>query len=152
MKFVSCAFPFLSIASAMVLSACSIAKDPQVVTDERQADMRELSAAMALIQAEAGSRKIDIVEARAAAEKIRFIGRKLDSQFKVKSEIAGRAKPDIWSDPEQFADEVHKFQKTSDQLLSAVRTGRAELVSREISNLEGNCTSCHKAFRGPAPK
>lgn len=152
MKFVSIAFAFLPVASATILSACSIAKDPRTVVAERQADMRELSAAMAFIQAEASSRKIDIVGARTAAEKIHFVSRNLESQFKTNSEIAGRAKPEIWRNPSQFVDEVRKFQKTSGELLNAVQTGRADSVSREIANLEGDCASCHKAFRGSTTK
>ena len=61
----------------------------------------------------------------------------------------GRAKPEIWSQPQRFADERARFLQAVDQLASSARGDDTAAIRRNYGAVAQSCKSCHDAFREP---
>lgn len=61
----------------------------------------------------------------------------------------GRAKPEIRSQPQRFADERARFLQAVDQLASSAHGDDTAAIRRSYGAVAQSCKSCHDAFRGP---
>ena len=57
------------------------------------------------------------------------------------------AKAEIWSNPDDFAAALKKFQDESAMLQTAVAGGDMGVIKAEFEKLGGVCGDCHKQFR-----
>ena len=60
----------------------------------------------------------------------------------------GRAKADIWSDPDGFAAENEKLATTT-TALAAVAGDGLDALKAAFGPVGGSCGSCHETYRGP---
>ena len=136
------------LLAAGTLHACAAPADPQVVVEERQADMRELDAAMSAIQAPGA----DLTAIKVHAARVRAIADRLDGQFRIPDrEATSGTSPDAWARPGAFAGEAASFRRAAASLQAAARAGNRVAVADAATELESRCASCHSAFRAPKP-
>ncbi|NNK15272.1 MAG: cytochrome c [Sulfitobacter sp.] len=57
-----------------------------------------------------------------------------------------RAKAEIWSDPDGFAE---KFQALADASAALIDASDAAAVGAGMGDLGGSCKGCHEKYRGP---
>ncbi len=64
-------------------------------------------------------------------------------------EMAGptHAKDDVWSKPEEFKKDMVAFQKSSEALVVAAKTGDMSVIGPKFKDTAGSCKKCHDGFR-----
>lgn len=64
-------------------------------------------------------------------------------------ELAGptHAKAEIWSKPEEFKKDIADFQKASEALVVAAKTGDMSAIGPKFKETAGSCKQCHDSFR-----
>ena len=60
-----------------------------------------------------------------------------------------RASPNIWVEKDKFISISKGFEKSIQNLLSAVKSNDREKIDNAISKVGSNCGKCHRAFRLP---
>jgi cytochrome c556 len=58
-----------------------------------------------------------------------------------------RAKPEIWSDWNDFEAKIEELQETSEKLVAATKTGDVEQITVAAKAAGGACGGCHKLYR-----
>ena len=58
-----------------------------------------------------------------------------------------RAKPEIWSEWEQFNKAALEMEQTSAKLVSLVEAGKFNEFDKNLRHLSQSCKGCHKIFR-----
>lgn len=59
----------------------------------------------------------------------------------------GNAKPEVWSQPEQFQAEGMKFQAAVTKLNEAAQAGNLEQIKAAFGEVGASCKSCHDGFK-----
>lgn len=62
---------------------------------------------------------------------------------------ASRAKPEIWTQPDEFQKDIEDFQAAATQLVVAVKSGDQAMIGAALKETGGTCGGCHKQFRKP---
>ncbi|MDA3877794.1 MAG: cytochrome c, partial [Halothiobacillus sp.] len=57
------------------------------------------------------------------------------------------AKDDVWSKPEEFKKDMVAFQKSSEALVVAAKTGDMSVIGPKFKDTAGSCKKCHDGFR-----
>lgn len=57
------------------------------------------------------------------------------------------AKDAVWSEPKKFNDGVVAFQKASEELVTASKTGNMSVIAPAFKKTAGTCKKCHDSFR-----
>lgn len=84
------------------------------------------------------------------AETVHFMSTLTADGFpKGSDEMAGptHAKDEIWSKPEEFKKDIAAFQKASEALVVAARTGEMSAIGPKFKDTAGSCKQCHDSFR-----
>jgi len=58
-----------------------------------------------------------------------------------------KAKPEVWSNTEEFAKQKRAFMVATDELLTAARTRQRPAAEAAYIKAYEHCQSCHKAFK-----
>lgn len=84
------------------------------------------------------------------AETVHFMSTLTADGFpKGSDEMAGptHAKDAIWSKPEEFKKDIAAFQKASEALVVAAKTGEMSAIGPKFKDTAGSCKKCHDGFR-----
>lgn len=84
------------------------------------------------------------------AETVHFMSTLTADGFpKGSDEMAGptHAKDEIWSKPEEFKKDIAAFQKASEALVVAAKTGEMSAIGPKFKDTAGSCKKCHDSFR-----
>lgn len=82
------------------------------------------------------------------AEALQALGRRLEALFVPGTAMEPGtfgAKPEIWMQPEKFAQHIAGFRKASDGLVSAVAAGSD--IPAAFTTVRHECLACHQSFR-----
>jgi cytochrome c556 len=58
-----------------------------------------------------------------------------------------KARPEVWSKPEQFERERQAFYAATDELLAAAQTREVQAASKAYFKVYDLCQSCHREFK-----
>lgn len=84
------------------------------------------------------------------AEEIAGIAANMPKFFPEGSGVeASRAKPEIWTQPDEFQKDIEDFQAAATQLVVAVKSGDQAMIGAALKETGGTCGGCHKQFRKP---
>ena len=84
------------------------------------------------------------------AEEIAGIAANMPKFFPEGSGVeASRAKPEIWTRPDEFQKDIEDFQAAATQLVVAVKSGDQAMIGAALKETGGTCGGCHKQFRKP---
>lgn len=163
-------FAVLGAVAAGVVAIAPVkmaaAQSAEGYAEKRQAVMREFSAHSKAIGAYLKGNKNpkkaarlgtpDDIEFRAMG--IAALADKLHTMFAEKTslkELPGktRAKPEIWTDWNDFYAQTQNLKKLAVALEEAARTRDKEKMAVAFKAMGSKgCSACHKKFRGPKPK
>jgi cytochrome c556 len=96
----------------------------------------------------------DLGVVRAAAAKIAGLAAKSGGWFAPGTgPDAGKtgAKPEIWQNGKDFAAKLTAFQRSSQALNAAARSGNLEAIHASYADLGGTCKACHDSYRSEMP-
>lgn len=64
-------------------------------------------------------------------------------------EMAGptHAKDAVWSKPDEFKKDIADFQKASEALVAAAKSGDMSAIGPKFKETAGSCKQCHDSFR-----
>ncbi|MZR30596.1 c-type cytochrome [Sneathiella litorea] len=62
---------------------------------------------------------------------------------------ASRAKPEIWTQQDEFQKDIESLQTAAIQLVAAVKSGDQAMIGAALKETGGTCGACHKQFRKP---
>lgn len=128
------------------------AKEPEPPVAARQHLMQMVGYHTGLLGAVAkGEMAYDAAMVSAAASNIAALANMQRATLWIEGTAQGasagsRAKPEIWSDPNGFAE---KFKAMADAAGALVTASDAAAVGAGMGALGGSCKACHEAYRGP---
>jgi cytochrome c556 len=138
------------LAAVVALSFTGIAAaDPAADIKFRQNNMKAIGGHMGALAAMVkGARAGSPLEVRTHAYAIGWMSR-VASEWFTDGSGAGetRAKPEIWSKPDDFKKVMRQFKVAAWKLELAAKDGDAAAIGAAFGNLGKSCGSCHKAFR-----
>jgi len=144
---------FLAMAPAM--ADVTLKNDEMIAT--RQALMRINSSYEGMLKAQAdGALTIPASQLKQIGEGWSRMGKLMPSLFQKGSEGAApksRAKPEIWSQPQDFQARLATYAKATDKFQQVAQSGGDKAaVTAAYKEIENACDDCHKAFRAPAQR
>jgi cytochrome c556 len=141
-------------ATAMWLLAGNVIAgeiDLDQIIDDRQRNFRDMGAAFKAITDELKRSKPNIVEIAHYANSLQEVAASQQQWFPPGSgPVSGvktAAKPEIWSQPAEFAKREHDLGAAIDVLVKATAGQDIEIVRHEHEQLGKVCAGCHKTFR-----
>ena len=146
----------LTVSAAIVATAALAGShgnsDTPPAVKARQAQMQMIGYSIGLLGAVAkGEMEYDAAMVASAAKNINALAQ-LDRatlwiEGTEQGTVAGsRAKAEIWSDADGFAE---RFQAMADASSALIDAGDAGAVGAGMGDLGGACKACHEKFRGP---
>ncbi|MEI6985946.1 MAG: cytochrome c [Rhodospirillaceae bacterium] len=131
------------------------AADPTVQIEERQREIRKMSAAMLIIGRFLKNEGATVADVGTSADIIRAVAAKMvDGLFPQGTEVGvGRsgARPEVWQQWDMFRERASDLIKATLQLTAAAATGKAEAVQTPIRAVGQACAACHELFRRKRP-
>lgn len=96
-----------------------------------------------------GETAYDAAAFRAAAENLAANAAKTQAHYTVPTadDSDSKAKPEVWSRPEEFKQEADTFSAAAAALKTAAASGRFEDVKKPFGRTAQSCKSCHSTFR-----
>lgn len=118
--------------------------------DFRIAEMKKLGMNMGAIAKVAKGEMAYSDSLNDNAEEIAGIAANMPKFFPEGSGVeASRAKPEIWTQPDEFQKDIEDFQAAATQLVVAVKSGDQAMIGAALKETGGTCGGCHKQFRKP---
>lgn len=163
-------FAVLGVVAAGVLAVMPIgmatAQTGEQYTEMRRAAMKELSAHGKAIRAFVkGDKNPKRARALGTAGDVEFramamaaMADRLHTMFAQKTSLKDlpgktRAKPEIWSDWNDFYAQTRNLKKYAVALEQAAASGDKKKIGAAMADIgKQACSACHKKFRGPKPK
>lgn len=142
-------FPLLAL---LLLTACGEAPrdthPDQPVTKRKAVFKQMLRTLEPLGMAARGRQDYDEREFLAAARELRKLAEQPWSHFTPDSNYPPtRAKAEVWSQADEFAQSRQRFLLAADRLVKAAETGGQEAVRPAVDEVEKSCQACHRRFR-----
>ena len=138
------------LAGTAIADSHAPAMDPSVTA--RQAQMKVIGYSIGVLGAIAkGEREYDAAVVASAAGNISAMSQLDRTTLWIEGTEQGasegsRAKAEIWSNQEDFA---QKFQAMADASAALVNAADAAAVGAGMGDLGGACKACHEKYRGP---
>jgi len=140
------------IALASIAAAPAVSPADQIAT--RVAGLRELGAAMKAVKDGIAPPEVQTILVQQAARQIVNAANQMPDWFPAGSGPAPglktEAKPEIWTQPEQFAVARHAFAAEAARFQIVARSGNGDAIRAEVPKLGATCGSCHDRFREKA--
>lgn len=141
----------LGLAAAAVLAAGSaLAVDAKMASDKRVESMKEMAGAMKAISEVAKGNAEASAETVSAAKKVNMVAGQIPELFP-EGTVHYRAKPEIWSNKQDFMEAAKTLETESAKLVSATETKDAGQIGTALEATGKACGACHDDFRGPKP-
>ena len=113
---------------------------------ERKANFKANAAAMKAINAALGGGDFDAAITQATT--IADWARVMPDYFPENSDMGDtKARPDIWTDFDDFKIRASANEKAALKLISTAKTGDASATIGALKQLGGTCKSCHENFK-----
>ncbi|MDQ2695856.1 MAG: cytochrome c [Pseudomonadota bacterium] len=137
-----------ALAVTLGLSAALQAASPDEQIKYRQNVMKALGghtgAATLIVQGKSGHPDHLLSHAQGMAA----IGTQIGDLFPAGSgESETAARPEIWSQPEEFGKAVTRTEEATAAFLAAVESGDQEKIGAAMKDVGGSCKGCHDDFR-----
>ncbi len=159
MRFKFTSIAVMAVGAAVTISAGNLrAADPTPaeIIKARQEHLKDMGASMKAIVDQVKGGTLDRTIMTDAAKKIDAYSKELASWFpKGTGEEAGvktAAKPEIWTQPDEFKAAAEKLPPEADMLVAIVATGDAAAIGGQLQATGKACGGCHKPFRVPPPE
>jgi cytochrome c556 len=95
-----------------------------------------------------GKAQYDSGEAQKRATRIAFLSHLLDEAFPAGSDVGEtKAKPEIWTDHDDFDKRLTEFQSHADALQLVAANGKADDFKAAAATLGKDCKGCHEQYR-----
>jgi len=137
-------------------AAADVTLSNDEVVAVRQALMRVNSSYQGMLEAQAkGALAIPANQLKQIGEAWQRMGNVMPSLFRTGSEGVGksRAKPEIWSNPQDFQAKLESYGKATARLQEvAQNAGDKPAVNAAFAAVNNACDDCHKTFRSPAKR
>lgn len=139
-----------TLALAIAVALPGIAEDPSVV-QERQEGFKTMGRAFKALASMAKEGETDNPRLIEAAEAISKRSQLIPDWFPEGTGIDDGADTDalnyIWKNSEKFQRLSNDIESHTSALLTAARSGDADLIASAIKSTKDACSACHKSFR-----
>jgi cytochrome c556 len=155
MRFESRTIATVLAAALLTVAGGSMAADesPAEVIKARHEKLHDLGTQAKAIGGQLKSGTLDRAIMTEAAKKIAASSRELPTWFPKgtgpESGVKTLAKPEIWTQPDEFKAAADKFPPEADKLVEIVATGDAKAIGAQLQATGKTCQGCHKPFRTP---
>jgi cytochrome c556 len=127
--------------------------DIKTVIETRQQNYKSIGKAFKGINDELKKDAPDTAAIKAEADTMDRLAAQIPTWFPKGSGpeagIKTRAKPEIWTDPDTFADLARKLQGEVSKLSLTAASGDLTAVRAQVSPVGQACKACHEKFREP---
>ena len=131
-------------------SSIALERQPGEVIAYRQSVFRVIRwNAGYLAEMASGRASWDSAEFSRRAARVAALARQLDEAFAPGSDSGAftDAKPEIWTDADDFAERLRAFQTEARALSRAARSGDAAAAKAQLSKTMSTCKACHDRYR-----
>lgn len=149
----------LALAGVVGLAAGVLAQDKAAAVKERQDTMKQQAGDLKYIADFAKGVSGDQATAVQKAEDLHSLSAKLPTLFPAGTsnadlpDIKTYAKPNIWTDQDNFKAIIAKLPGLEQGLVDAVKAGEKPKILAAIGNLGKNgCGACHSTYRAKMPQ
>ncbi len=149
----------LSMAAIVGFTAAVVAQDKAAAVKERQDTMKRQAGDLKYVADFAKGVSGDQATAEQKAEDLHSLSGKLLSLFPPGTSNADLpdaktyAKPNIWTDQDNFKAIIAKLPALEQGLTDAVKKGEKPMILAAIGNLGKNgCGACHSTYRAKMPQ
>jgi cytochrome c556 len=133
------------------MSAMAPAATPAETIKSRQQGLKAMGEAMKTIKDQLDNDKPDAGAIKAAGAKVKTVSDSFDSWFpKGTGPEAGvemSAKPEIWTNPADFAEKTKAFQAEAAKLVALTDAGNIDSVRSQARKVGKSCAACHDSYR-----
>jgi cytochrome c556 len=139
------------IGAGLMADGGALAQDANKAAQEKRTEtMKRMGAAMGHIsKVVKGEEQYDPATV-AAAETVREISKIIPDLFPAGSAVGEtRAKPNIWTDWDNFKKKASALVEPADILVPAVKTGQTETIGPALKAAGGACKGCHDDYQQP---
>jgi cytochrome c556 len=157
MRFGSRTIGVLMAGAMLAVSAGYAAADdgPAATIKARQEKFKDLGKQAKALVGQLKSGTLDKATAPDEAKKIAEYAHDLPTWFPkgtgLDSGVKTLAKPEIWTQQDDFKAAAEKFQTEADKLVEVVAAGDIAAVGAQFQATGKACQGCHKPFRTPPP-
>jgi cytochrome c556 len=156
MRFKSWTIGVLLAATVLATSGIVAAADPSPADEiikTRQDNFKAMGGAAKAIGDQLKTGAPDKAIVTENAKKIAMLSKEVPSWFPKgsgpESGVETQAKPEIWTQPADFAAAAAKLPVEADKLVQVAATGDAAAIGDQLKATGATCGGCHKAFRVP---
>lgn len=149
----------LALAGVVGLAAGVLAQDKAAAVKERQDTMKQQAGDLKYIADFAKGVSGDQATAVQKAEDLHSLSAKLPTLFPTGTsnadlpDVKTYAKPNIWTDQDNFKAIIAKLPGLEQGLVDAVKAGEKPKILAAIGNLGKNgCGACHSTYRAKMPQ
>jgi len=143
--------------AALTAAAGSMAADetPEATIKARQEKFKDLGKQAKAIVGQLKAGALDKAALPDQAKKIAEYAHELPTWFPKgtgpDSGVKTLAKPEIWTQADEFKTAAEKFQAEADKLVQVAANGDVAAVGAQFQATGKTCQGCHKPFRTPPP-
>lgn len=145
---------FVVVTATAVFAALgtpAIAATPAEDIKSRQQKLKDLGAAMKLINDQLKTDAPDVARIREAAAKVKkhseAIGTWFPSGTGPEAGVETAAKPEIWTDAADFAEKVQGFQAEAGKLATIAAASDLASMKKQVRMVARTCGGCHDTYR-----
>jgi cytochrome c556 len=140
---------------AVAGGAMAADESPAEIIKARQEKLKDMGTQAKAIGGQLKSGTLDRAVMTEAAKKIAASARELPAWFPKgtgpESGVKTLAKPEIWTQPDDFKAAAEKFVPEADKLVEIAASGDAAAIGAQLQATGKTCQGCHKPFRTPPP-
>ena len=140
----------LVVAGATEAASRKPTKQQLAVIEHRQAQMKQLRAAMKTVGAFAQGEQSEVAPVRAAAASMSRVGAAMPHLWPAGTQVgvgASSTRASLWKERRAFTERVAQFQTAVAGLNAAAATGQRAQVAQRLGPVGASCKACHDAWQ-----